>query len=347
MANENTNCTACPVTSGTHKPADAVHTEIAEPAGETHLRELTAYRTTVDNQEAELSTLRARCAELEEDNAETARVLGAIHKKEIHGTWIPLVEELRARIAELEAKAQGEAVASIYVTAGGAREFDDWRHPLPVGSNILYTSPAVPAPQAAPAAVEIAVGPCGQCKDSRQPCACQIDTMLKERGLVAVDAEHYAKVSARAKAAPTYPAEGVTGEVTDAMVHAALRIQHPSLYREYLRHPGNGVKAAATAEKEIETARLMIAAALAATPAAPAATDEPPFLQRLRIEQHALSVRQEKLEAFCESQEFSSLGETQRALLERQRNQQHALLQTMNQRINSAAEQHLRSKRND
>ena len=34
-----------------------------------------------------------------------------------------------------------EPVASIYITPNGAREFDDWRHDLPVGSNLLYTSP--------------------------------------------------------------------------------------------------------------------------------------------------------------------------------------------------------------
>lgn len=40
----------------------------------------------------------------------------------------------------------GEPVASIYITPGGEREMDDWRHPLPVGRNILYT--AAPAPVA-------------------------------------------------------------------------------------------------------------------------------------------------------------------------------------------------------
>ncbi len=34
-----------------------------------------------------------------------------------------------------------EPVASIYITPGGEREFDDWRHALPVGRNLLYTSP--------------------------------------------------------------------------------------------------------------------------------------------------------------------------------------------------------------
>ena len=37
----------------------------------------------------------------------------------------------------------GEPVASIYVTESGDREFDDWRVDLPVGSNILYTTPYV------------------------------------------------------------------------------------------------------------------------------------------------------------------------------------------------------------
>jgi len=38
-------------------------------------------------------------------------------------------------------KQAGEPVASIYITASGEREFDDWRHELPVGVNILYTTP--------------------------------------------------------------------------------------------------------------------------------------------------------------------------------------------------------------
>jgi len=34
-----------------------------------------------------------------------------------------------------------EPVASVYVTQDGDREFDDWRCPLPVGRNLLYTKP--------------------------------------------------------------------------------------------------------------------------------------------------------------------------------------------------------------
>jgi hypothetical protein len=40
--------------------------------------------------------------------------------------------------------ADDKPIASIYVTPDGAREFDDWRHPLPVGRNLLYTRPAAP-----------------------------------------------------------------------------------------------------------------------------------------------------------------------------------------------------------
>lgn len=42
-----------------------------------------------------------------------------------------------------------------------------------------------------PAAPEVATGPCGQCKDARQPCQCALDTILKERGLVAVNRESF------------------------------------------------------------------------------------------------------------------------------------------------------------
>ena len=37
---------------------------------------------------------------------------------------------------------QAQAVASIYVTEDGQRECDDWKAPLPIGRNLLYTAPA-------------------------------------------------------------------------------------------------------------------------------------------------------------------------------------------------------------
>lgn len=82
--------------------------------------------------------------------------------------------------------------------------------------------------------------------------------------------------------------------------------------------------------------------------AAPAAapTDEPVFLQRLRVEQQELDARQQKLGAFIESSEFRLLSETDAALLSKQEALQHVLLQTLNQRIHSASEKHMREKRN-
>lgn len=47
---------------------------------------------------------------------------------------------------------------------------------------------AAPRP---PAAQELVIGPCGQCKDARQPCQCSLDTTLKKRGLVAVNRESF------------------------------------------------------------------------------------------------------------------------------------------------------------
>lgn len=73
---------------------------------------------------------------------------------------------------------------------------------------------------------------------------------------------------------------------------------------------------------------------------------EPAFLQRLRAEQRELSDRQGKLEAFLETHDFHALTDDGKGLLRKQESQQHALLQTLNQRIHSAAEQHLRSKNN-
>lgn len=73
---------------------------------------------------------------------------------------------------------------------------------------------------------------------------------------------------------------------------------------------------------------------------------EPEFLQRLRAEQHELSDRQGKLEAFLGTHGFHALADDAKGLLRKQESLQHALLQTLNQRIHSAVEQHLRSKNN-
>lgn len=51
--------------------------------------------------------------------------------------------------------------------------------------------------------------------------------------------------------------------ITDEMVHAALKVQHPKVFGEFLRHPGNGLSKKAKTESTIETVRDMIAAALA------------------------------------------------------------------------------------
>jgi hypothetical protein len=47
-------------------------------------------------------------------------------------------------------------VASIYVTIGGDREFDDWKHELPVGRNFLYTTPPAAQPE------QVAIPDCGE-----------------------------------------------------------------------------------------------------------------------------------------------------------------------------------------
>lgn len=65
---------------------------------------------------------------------------------------------------------------------------------------------------------------------------------------------------------PKPPATQQAGEVSDAMVLAALQVQYPTAYGQYLRHPANGPKTSLRTELEIDTARRMIAAALAAAP---------------------------------------------------------------------------------
>lgn len=67
------------------------------------------------------------------------------------------------------------------------------------------------------------------------------------------------------------PATQQAREVSDAMVLAALQVQHPAAYGQYLRHPANGPKTSIRAEAEIDTERRMISAALAAAPQPPTA----------------------------------------------------------------------------
>lgn len=71
---------------------------------------------------------------------------------------------------------------------------------------MLATAPRPPAAQGdmgipIAAAQELVVGPCGQCKDDREPCSCAIDTMLKERGQIAVNRERHLAMAKQAKAA--------------------------------------------------------------------------------------------------------------------------------------------------
>ena len=40
-----------------------------------------------------------------------------------------------------------EPVASIYISQSGEREFDDWKCKLPIGRNLLYTTPPAAQPE--------------------------------------------------------------------------------------------------------------------------------------------------------------------------------------------------------
>lgn len=70
-------------------------------------------------QTARLAQLRAECV--------------AIHKKRIGMLAAPTQPQ------------QNKPVASIYISPGGEREFDDWKCELPAGRNILYASSEVPS----------------------------------------------------------------------------------------------------------------------------------------------------------------------------------------------------------
>ena len=51
-----------------------------------------------------------------------------------------------ARELGLDYEPVQEPVASIFISGIGEREFDDWGHDLPVGRNLLYTSPPASKP---------------------------------------------------------------------------------------------------------------------------------------------------------------------------------------------------------
>jgi hypothetical protein len=44
----------------------------------------------------------------------------------------------------IKAQPEQEPVASIYISQSGEREFDDWKCKLPIGRNLLYTTPPAP-----------------------------------------------------------------------------------------------------------------------------------------------------------------------------------------------------------
>jgi len=60
------------------------------------------------------------------------------------GVEVAYVRADLAMLAGVSAPA-AQAVASIYVTADGQRECDDWKMPLPIGRNLLYTAPQAQA----------------------------------------------------------------------------------------------------------------------------------------------------------------------------------------------------------
>ena len=79
MTQATNDCTGCPVSAGTHKPADAVHTEIAEPAPQAALAvELEAAQDMLTTARTELELLReALCVPYEPHQSLFDRMLEA------------------------------------------------------------------------------------------------------------------------------------------------------------------------------------------------------------------------------------------------------------------------------
>ena len=62
-----------------------------------------------------------------------------LEKSMHHGKILAAERKLRAALA------QPEPVASLYISANGEREIDDWKCELPAGRHVLYTTLAQPA----------------------------------------------------------------------------------------------------------------------------------------------------------------------------------------------------------
>ncbi len=129
--------------------------------------------------------------------------------------------------------------------------------------------------------------------------------------------------------------------------------RQPDAYRAALHEISATGNLTATDQQFARHLQQIARDALEAAPQVPApaqaepVSDEPPFLQRLRVEQRELQERYEKLEAFLTTLAFSMLDNDDADLLVKQSIQQHSLLQTLNQRIHSATEKHLRSKNHE
>lgn len=90
---------------------------------------------------------------IEEDRGRL-KATGAAMERKDEGRWIRFDDVAALYITPPITASQqldGEAVASIYIAADGSREMDDWKHDLPVGRNLLYTTPPAPAQPAADA----------------------------------------------------------------------------------------------------------------------------------------------------------------------------------------------------
>jgi hypothetical protein len=87
-----------------------------------------------------ITALRAALAQQEQETITVDELSAALGWPGGISTPVLDKKELLRMVANTRVTQQ-EPVASIYVTIGGEREFDDWRCPLPVGRNLLYTHP--------------------------------------------------------------------------------------------------------------------------------------------------------------------------------------------------------------
>ena len=190
----------------------------------------------------ELRRLHAYCQELE-----SQVILDCMTHVQNPAEIEHVVGDVSKNGAEVNTNVYAELPPRYYLAGGVEKTWDQQQ--MCVFADATH---ALRAQQPAPATQKLTEQIC--ISDTNQSAACAVGSVGTTSDAQTTRSTHDA------------PATQQAGEVSDAMVLAALQVQYPATYGQYLRHPASGPKTSIRTEAEIDTARRMIAAALAATP---------------------------------------------------------------------------------